>query len=94
MIVVLAADGYPGSYPKGDVIKLPEILPEGVSIVHAGTKLDTDGNLLSSGGRVLGIVALAPTLEAAAETAYKVCDQVEWENKYFRRDIGHRQLKA
>jgi phosphoribosylamine--glycine ligase len=94
MIVVLAADGYPGSYPKGDVIKLPESLPEGVSIVHAGTKLDAKGNLLGSGGRVLGVVSLAPTLEEAAEIAYEVCDLVEWENKYFRRDIGHRQLKA
>ncbi|MEX0322463.1 MAG: phosphoribosylamine--glycine ligase [Puniceicoccaceae bacterium] len=94
MIVVLAAAGYPGSYAKGDVIKLPEKLPAGTSIVHAGTKLDADGNLLSSGGRVLGIVAMAPTLQDAADTAYAVCDQVEWENKYFRRDIGHRQLKA
>jgi phosphoribosylamine--glycine ligase len=94
MIVVLAAEGYPGSYAKGDVIKLPDPLPEGVSIVHAGTKLDKEGNLLSSGGRVLGVVSLAPTLEAAAETAYSVCEQVEWEHKYFRRDIGHRQLKA
>lgn len=94
MIVVLAAAGYPGSYAKGDVIKLPETLPEGTSIVHAGTKLDADGNLLSSGGRVLGIVAMAPTLEDAADTAYAVCEQVEWENKYYRRDIGHRQLKS
>ena len=94
MIVVLAADGYPGSYPKGDVIRLPESLPEGVHIVHAGTKLGEDGSLLSSGGRVLGVVAMAPTLEEAADKAYAVCDAVEWENKYFRRDIGHRQLKA
>lgn len=94
MIVVLAAKGYPGSYAKGDVITLPETLPEGVDIVHAGTQLDADGNLLSSGGRVLGVVALAPTLEEAADKAYATCDAVEWENKYFRRDIGHRQLKS
>jgi phosphoribosylamine--glycine ligase len=92
--VVLAAKGYPGAYAKGDVIVLPDALPKGVSIVHAGTKLDADGNLLSSGGRVLGVVALAPTLEEAAEKAYAVCDAVQWDNKYFRRDIGHRQLKS
>lgn len=94
MIVVLAADGYPGSYPKNDLIKLPESLPEGLSIVHAGTKLDESGQLRSSGGRVLGVVSMAETLEQAAEKAYAVCDAVEWENKYFRRDIGHRQLKS
>jgi phosphoribosylamine--glycine ligase len=94
MIVVLAANGYPGAYPKGDVIRLPESMPDGVQIVHAGTRTGEDGSLLSSGGRVLGVVALAPTLEQAAEKAYAVCDAVEWENKYFRRDIGHRQLKA
>jgi phosphoribosylamine--glycine ligase len=94
MIVVLAAKGYPGSYAKGDVIKLPQHLPELVHIIHAGTKLDAEGRLLSSGGRVLGVVAMAPSLEAAAREAYAVCDQVEWENKVFRRDIGHRQLKS
>lgn len=94
IIVVLAAKGYPGSYPKGDIIKLPEALPDDVDIVHAGTKLDADGNLLASGGRVLGVVAMAATLEEAASKAYAVCDAVEWENKYFRRDIGHRQLKS
>ncbi|MGC9450683.1 MAG: phosphoribosylamine--glycine ligase [Oceanipulchritudo sp.] len=93
MIVVLAADGYPGSYPKGDPIRIPDRLPENVHIVHAGTKLSKDGVLLSSGGRVLGVVALAPTLGQAADSAYAVCDAIEWENKYFRRDIGHRQLK-
>lgn len=94
MIIVLAAKGYPGSYAKGDVIKLPDSLPDDVSIVHAGTRLSDTGELLSSGGRVLGVVALAPTLEEAAQKAYSVCDRVEWENKFFRRDIGHRQLKA
>jgi phosphoribosylamine--glycine ligase len=94
MIVVLAAKGYPGSYAKGDVIQLPESLPGNVHIIHAGTRLDDEGRLLSSGGRVLGVVSMAPTLEAAAKDAYAVCDQVKWENKVFRRDIGHRQLKS
>lgn len=94
VIVVLAAKGYPGAYAKGDVIHLPEDLPANVQIIHAGTRLDDAGLLRGSGGRVLGVVALAPTLEAAARDAYAVCDQVEWANKVFRRDIGHRQLKS
>jgi len=94
LIVVLAAKGYPGSYAKGDPIGIPTQLPDGVHIVHAGTRVDASGQLLSSGGRVLGVVSLAPSLEEAAEKAYAVCDRIEWTNKYFRRDIGHRQLKA
>ena len=94
MIVVLAAKGYPGHYPKGDLITLPENLPPGVHIIHAGTKRDEEGRLLSNGGRVLGVVAVAPTLEEASSKAYGVADAVGWENKYYRRDIGHRQLKS
>ncbi len=92
MIVVLAAEGYPGSYAKGDRIQLPGTLAEGTSFIHAGTKLDASGNLISSGGRVLGAVALADTLQGAADKAYAACDAVKWDRKYFRRDIGHRQL--
>jgi len=94
MIVVLAAKGYPASYGKGDEIQLPESLDDGISIIHAGTKLDEAGVLRSSGGRVLGVVALKPTLEEAASAAYQACESVVWENKVFRRDIGHRQLQS
>ncbi len=94
LIVVLAAKGYPGPYPKGDPIRLPDRLPPGVHIIHAGTRVDSGGVLRSNGGRVLGVVAVAPDLAAAARNAYAVCDQIEWENKYFRRDIGHRALRA
>lgn len=93
MIVVLAARGYPGPYAKGDRIELPDVLPENVQILHAGTRLE--GNtLLSAGGRVLGVVAIAPNLEEAARAAYGVCDQINWPNKQFRRDIGHHQLHS
>lgn len=94
LIVVLAAKGYPGSYPKGDPIGIPKDLPENVDIIHAGTRLDAEGRITSSGGRVLGVVALAPTLEQAADSAYKVCDEIDWQNKYFRRDIGHHRLQS
>jgi phosphoribosylamine---glycine ligase len=90
--VVIAARGYPGSYAKGDVLTLPAVLPTGVTIFHAGTQRNPAGELVMQGGRVLGVTALAPTLRAAADQAYAVCDQIGCVSKYYRRDIGARQL--
>lgn len=92
MVVVLASRGYPESYPKGEVITFPEHLPEGTDLVHAGTKRNEDGEIISSGGRVLGVVGSGSNLESAAERAYALCDQVHFESKYLRRDIGYREL--
>ena len=92
IVVVLAAGGYPGSYAKGNPITFPSSLPARAAIVHAGTTRDPDGTIRTAGGRVLGVSGQAPTLEAAAKLAYKVCDQVEFEDKFLRRDIGHREL--
>lgn len=92
IIVVLAAKGYPGSYQKGESIGLPEDLPEDVHIVHAGTRRGPNGELLSNGGRVLGVVAHGSNLREAADKAYAVCDRIDWPGAYFRRDIGWRQL--
>ena len=90
--VVIAARGYPGTYPKGDVIDLPESLPAGVSILHAGTARNAENRLVTNGGRVLGVTALAPTLRDAAARAYAACEAIVCATKYFRRDIGARQL--
>ncbi len=90
--VVIAAKGYPDSYPKGDVITFPASLPSAVSVFHAGTAKNSAGQIVTHGGRVLGVTALAPTLRAAANQAYAVCDQIQCASKYFRRDIGARQL--
>ncbi len=92
IVVVLAAKGYPGSYPKGDVITLPVKTPERSDIVHAGTKQLEHDQLATNGGRVLGISARAENLKAAAKLAYKVCDTVHFDGKYLRRDIGHKEL--
>jgi phosphoribosylamine--glycine ligase len=92
IVVVLAAGGYPGSYAKGDPISLPEALPANAAIVHAGTTRRDDGVIVTSGGRVLGVSGQAPSLREAAKLAYFVCDQINFENKYVRRDIGHREL--
>jgi phosphoribosylamine--glycine ligase len=92
--VVIAARGYPDAYTKGDVITLPApaALPPATTIYHAGTARNAAGQLVTHGGRVLGVTALAPSLRAAADRAYAACDQVQCAAKYFRRDIGARQL--
>jgi phosphoribosylamine--glycine ligase len=92
--VVIAARGYPDAYPKGDAIALPApaALPPATTIYHAGTANNSAGQLVTAGGRVLGVTALGPTLRAAADRAYAACDQVQCATKYFRRDIGARQL--
>jgi len=94
LCVVIAAQGYPASYPRGDVITLPpaSLLPPAVSLFHAGTARNAAGQLVTNGGRVLGVTALAPTLAAAAAQAYAACAAVTCASKYYRRDIGARQL--
>ena len=89
--VILASGGYPGSYEKGKAISFSETFPENVTCYHAGTKL-ADGQIVTSGGRVLGITAVAPTLEAALADAYAAADTITFEKKYQRNDIGRRAL--
>jgi phosphoribosylamine---glycine ligase len=91
--VVIAAKGYPDAYPKGDVIGLPPELPPGVTLYHAGTARNAQGDFITNGGRVLGVTALAPSLREAASNAYAVCDEIQCTAKYYRRDIGARQLQ-
>jgi len=92
IVVVLAAEGYPGSYPKGELITLPTETPQNTDIIHAGTKRSDKGALTTNGGRVLGISARGESLEVAAKLAYQVCDKVHFAGKCLRRDIGYREL--
>ena len=94
LCVVIAAKGYPEAFPKGDVITFPapSSLPPATFIYHAGTARNAAGEVVTNGGRVLGVTALAPTLASAAARAYAACDAVQCSTKYFRRDIGARQL--
>ncbi len=90
--VVLAAGGYPETYAKGDVIAgLGEANSETQKVFHAGTALSGD-DVVTSGGRVLCVVGLGDTVEAAAGQAYDAVDEVSWDNVYYRRDIGHRAI--
>ncbi|MBA4135712.1 MAG: phosphoribosylamine--glycine ligase [Opitutus sp.] len=92
LCVVVAAQGYPEKFSKGDAIKIPATLPPDTVVFHAGTARNSAGEIVTNGGRVLGVTALAPTLREAAARAYAACDSIECASKYFRRDIGARQL--
>ncbi|MBK1878862.1 phosphoribosylamine--glycine ligase [Pelagicoccus mobilis] len=92
MVVVLASDGYPGSYPKGEVITFPESAGENEVVFHAGTKYDAEKNVTTNGGRVLGVTALGADLKTAADKAYALCDKIDFKSKYLRRDIGFKEL--
>ena len=92
MIVVLASEGYPEAYPKGEVITEHEINPNECQLIHAGTKLNEQDQVVTAGGRVLGAVGWGKDLVQARDRAYNLCDQVHFTSKYFRKDIGHREF--
>ncbi len=92
--VILASGGYPERYEKGKVMTLPRVLPENVTLYHAGDRLTGEGELVTSGGRVLGVTAAAPTLREALRDAYAAAGTVEFEGRYLRTDIGKRALAA
>ncbi|MEW5772938.1 MAG: phosphoribosylamine--glycine ligase [Thermodesulfobacteriota bacterium] len=91
--VVMAAAGYPRSYPKGMAISgIPAAEALGrVKVFHAGTKAAA-GGAVTSGGRVLGVTALGPDLKSAQALAYKAVELVSFENSYARRDIGNKGI--
>ena len=94
--VVLTSAGYPGSYEKGKRIVGVEdanAMP-GVTVYHAGTALDADGNLVTAGGRVLDVTAVADTFEDARNLAYEACDRIWFEGKTYRHDIGIKAIKG
>ena len=88
--VVLASDGYPVKYEKGFKITGFEKFAgkEDYYCYHAGTKFDDDGNIVTNGGRVLGITATGATLKEARAKAYEATEWVQFDNKYMRHDIG------
>lgn len=92
--VVLTSAGYPGSYEKGKVItgiEKAEAL-DGVTVYHAGTAV-ADGELVTAGGRVLDVTAVAPTFEEARARAYEACALIDFEGKTYRSDIGLRAVR-
>ena len=89
--VIMASDGYPVHYEKGYPINIPESVSD--SVYSAGTALK-DGQLVTSGGRVLGVTAVADDLKNALEKAYERVSKISFENAYYRKDIGQKALKA
>ncbi len=89
--VIMASNGYPESYNKGYEIDIPESVIDNVYVAGAAIK---DGKLVTSGGRVLGVTAVADTLPEAIESSYKLVSEIKFENSYIRHDIGARALKA
>jgi phosphoribosylamine---glycine ligase len=91
--VVMAAGGYPDDYHKGDIILgLPEQEQEGAKVFHAGTA-QKDGRVVTNGGRVLCAVALGDTVAEAQSRAYDLVKQINWNNVYYRDDIGYRAVE-
>lgn len=89
--VVLSSDGYPEHYEKGKKITGLENFKDkdGYYVFHAGSKFDAEGNILTNGGRVLGVTATGKDLKEARANAYKATEWIHFENKYMRHDIGH-----
>lgn len=95
MCVVMAAEGYPGSYKKNTLIE--DIgkadLVEDSKVFHAGTAFDEDKNIISIGGRVLGVTSYGESVEEAQQRAYNAISYIKWPEGFYRQDIGWRALK-
>lgn len=92
--VIMASGGYPKSYPKGiEINGLTDGQLDGVTVYHAGTKLDDD-KLVTAGGRVLGVTALGDDIKDALAKSYDGVDKIKFDGAHFRTDIGQRALKV
>ncbi|MBQ7599115.1 MAG: phosphoribosylamine--glycine ligase [Clostridia bacterium] len=89
--LIMASRGYPLSYEKGFEISIPECVEDNVYVAGASVR---DGKLVTSGGRVLGVVATADTLKEAVKESYRMAALIDFENAYYRHDIGKRALDA
>ena len=89
--VIVASGGYPASYPKGKVITIDDSVSDSVYVAGASI---VDGDMVTSGGRVLGVTAVSDTLENAIKCAYDKVTKVDFEGAYFRHDIGQKALRA
>ena len=89
--VIMASKGYPSSYEKGYEITIPSNLLNSTYVAGASLK---EGKLLTSGGRVLGVTSIADTLKDAINASYKKVENIKFDNRYYRNDIGQKALKA
>lgn len=92
--VIMASGGYPKSYKKGvEITGLTLGQLDGVTVYHAGTKIEND-KLVTSGGRVLGVTALGDSLADALKKSYEAVENIHFDNAHYRKDIGKRALEA
>ncbi|CAG8471032.1 6464_t:CDS:10 [Paraglomus occultum] len=91
--VIIASGGYPGPYSKGKEITFNNLSSDAL-IFHAGTSINEDNILSTSGGRVLAVSAVAPTLEEAVAKAYQSVGLIHFDSMYYRKDIAHRSLST
>ena len=90
--IVAVSKGYPGEYEKGKIISFTsplERLGEASIVFHAGTKMNTDGNIVTNGGRVLAVTSFGLNIAKAVELSKNVLDNIHFEGMYFRSDIGY-----
>jgi phosphoribosylamine--glycine ligase len=90
--VMMVSGGYPEAYAKGKTIRGLGHLPAGVTVFHAGTKMN-GADVVTNGGRVLALTAFGKTMDEALSQSYQAAELAEFEGKYFRRDIGF-ELRA
>ncbi|HEV7621539.1 MAG TPA: phosphoribosylglycinamide synthetase C domain-containing protein, partial [Flavisolibacter sp.] len=90
--IVAVSGGYPNDYEKGFQIRGLKAISDDALIFHSGTKED-NGKILTNGGRVICATALADTLDAAINEARELIDEISFEGKYYRRDIGYEFVK-
>ena len=89
--IVLASEGYPGDYKKGKIIDGLDHEFNGIKVFHSGTK-EENSNFITNGGRVLSVTALGVNLQVAQAKAYDMCNQISWEGKIKRHDIGEKEI--
>ncbi len=91
--IVMAAEGYPGNYPKGAIIEgIAAAEATGCKVFHAGTT-DNNGSVVTTGGRVLCVVASGDSVSAAQKNAYKGVKEIHWKGAWYRNDIGYRAIQ-
>lgn len=91
--VVVAANGYPNSYEKGFVLPDMELLSKRTFVFHAGTSINDDGKIIANGGRLLLAATRGETLAEAQKNVYQELNQLNWQNCFYRKDIGNRAVQ-